>query len=93
MPYMTVNGKETKLVGQSAWIIAFTTIFSVLFAYAVKYGTILVVAFLVFNYFDKTKMIEQNLKNECLEYQHTEDDLVVCIKRLSEEQINQILNR
>jgi hypothetical protein len=37
--------------------------------------------------------IEKNLRNECLEYQHTKDDQVVCIKRLSEEQINQILDR
>ena len=39
------------------------------------------------------KKIEKNLRNECLEYQHTEDDQVICIKRLSEEQINQILDR
>jgi len=37
--------------------------------------------------------IEKNLRNECLEYQHTQDDQVACIKRLSEEQINQILDR
>jgi len=35
----------------------------------------------------------QNLRNECLEYQHTQDDQVICIKGLSEEQINQILDR
>ena len=39
------------------------------------------------------KKIEKNLRNECLEYQHTQDDQVVCIQRLSEEQINQILDR
>ena len=39
------------------------------------------------------KKIEKNLRNECLEYQHTQDDQVICIKRLSEEQINQILDR
>lgn len=39
------------------------------------------------------RKIEKNLRNECLEYQHTQDDQVVCIKRLNEEQINQILNR
>ena len=37
--------------------------------------------------------IEKNLRNECLEYQHTEDDQVICIRGLSEEQINQILDR
>lgn len=39
------------------------------------------------------RQIEKNLRSECLEYQHTQDDQVICIKRLSEEQINQILDR
>ena len=60
----------------------------------------LIVIALFFTYFFSAmdmrrdfEKIEKNLRNECLEYQHTQDDQVICIKRLSEEQINQILDR